>query len=200
MFWCFHPQPKQDLPTTDPIIIFENGCFITQASEQRPVIIFGVYHTLCLHQGTEMHVKNVICLGGFIALWHITSWRDQNMILWRETEYLTRPPIREITLHKGRYFLWLLQRTAKPCCTWCNYPHFHYLLCLNYYYSMLGKSSLNSLQSQSLTTLFHSLDYKSSQRKLQRWCWFLSSYSPLSSHSWLHGQAYLLILNELPFN
>lgn len=51
------------------------------------------------------------------------------------------------TLHRGN-FLWLLQRTIKPCCTWCDYPHFYNLLCLNHYYSMLGKASLGSSQSQ----------------------------------------------------
>lgn len=63
IFWCFRPQPKQDLPVTDPIPISENGCFITQALEQRPVIFFIVHHTFCVHQHTEMHVKNMICQG-----------------------------------------------------------------------------------------------------------------------------------------
>lgn len=90
------------------------------------------------------------------------SWRDQNMLLRRQLEWISK----EKTLHRGN-FLWLLQRTIKPCCTWCNFTHFYHLLCLNHYYSMLGKASLSSSQSQPLTALFHSLNYERSQRKLQ---------------------------------
>lgn len=102
-------------------------------------------------------------------------------------------------LHRERNLLWLLQRRAKPCCTWCNYPRFYYLLCFNYYYSTLGILLFNSLQSQSMTALFHSLDYKNIWKKkmLLHRCWFLSS-SRL--HSWQHGQICLLHLNELPIN
>lgn len=91
------------------------------------------------------------------------------------------------TLHEGN-FLWLLQRTIKPCCTWCNYPHFYNLLCLNHYYSMLGKASLGSSQSWPLTALFHSLNYESSQRKLQTQA--LASGQPQpSKHTQLTGGA-----------
>lgn len=62
------------------------------------------YHTLYAHQGTEMHVKNMICLGGFIALWYTTSWRDQDMILSRKTKYRTRPPIQENKTSRGKKF------------------------------------------------------------------------------------------------
>lgn len=103
-FLVFSPSTKARLANDWPYSIFENGCFITQASEQRPVIIFRVYHTLCVHQSTEMHFKNMICLGGFIALWYITSWRDQNMILWRKTEYLTTPPTPENNTSRGKKF------------------------------------------------------------------------------------------------
>lgn len=94
----------------------------------------------------------------------IPSWRGQNMLLRGQPELDLQS--KEITLHRGN-FLWLLQRTIKPCCTWCNYTHCYHLLCLNHYYSMLGKASLSSSQPQPLTALFHSLNYESSQRKLQ---------------------------------
>lgn len=121
------------------------------------LIVFWVY------QGIEMLLKNVIIPGGVIALWHPFLKGSENA-----TKKTNRVDLqsKEITLHWGN-FLWLLQRTIKPCCTWCNYTHFYHLLCLNHYYSMLGKASLSSSQSQPLTALFHSLNYESSQRKLQ---------------------------------
>lgn len=66
-FWCFHPQPKQDVPMIDPITIFEKGRFITEASEQGLVVIFRAHHILFAHQDTEIAAKNMICQRGFIA-------------------------------------------------------------------------------------------------------------------------------------
>lgn len=116
-----------------------------------------------LFYGCLMLLKNVIFPGGVTVLWHPSL---------KGSEYAAKKTSRvdlqckEIALHRGN-FLWLLQRTIKPCCTWCNYTHFYHLLCLNHYYRMLGKASLSSSQSQPLTALFHSLNDESSQGKLQ---------------------------------